>query len=86
MKSKILLVLVLASTTFVFAADYYKVNISRVDQDLYKDHNSGNYIQTRYCYEYVYYQDALLKYEPYSYSNKLIFENDNTCDVEKVFQ
>ena len=77
-----LLLLVLTPT--MLSADFYKVNVTRVDDDLYKDTGSGTYIVTRYCYEYVYYQDAILNYEPYSYNNKLIFKNNKKCDVARL--
>jgi len=66
-------------------AELYKVNVKRIDQDLYKT-TDGFYIKTRYCYEYTYGNDAVLKYEQYSYDNKLIFDSGNSCQVEKVFK
>lgn len=66
-------------------AEYYKVNVKRIEQDLYKT-DSGLYIQTQYCYEYTYGDDAVLKYEQYSYDNKLIFDSGTSCDVKKVFK
>ena len=74
--------LVVAGTA---AAEMYAVNVRRIDKDLYKT-DTGLYIQTKYCYEYAYGDDAILRYEPYSYDNKLIFDNGATCDVEKVFK
>lgn len=69
----------------VALAEYYKVYVKRIEQDLYKT-DTGVYIKTKYCYEYSYGDEAILKYEDYSYDNKLIFESDNTCDVETVFK
>ena len=66
-------------------AEYYKVNVRRVDKDLYKT-SSGLFIQTKYCYEYAYGEDAVLKYEQYSYDNKLIFDSGTSCEVAKVFK
>jgi hypothetical protein len=65
-------------------ADYYTVNVSRLEKDVYKDHNSGLIIITQWCYEYATREDAVLKYEQHSYSNKLIFESGESCDVKKV--
>ena len=73
----------LAFTTAM--AEYYKVNVRRVDKDLYKT-STGLFIQTKYCYEYAYGDDAVLKYEQYSYDNKLIFDSGTSCDIEKVFK
>jgi len=69
----------------VARAELYVVEVRRIDQDLYKT-SEGVYIQTRYCYVYAYGDKAVLKYEPYSYDNKLIFEDDDTCEVVKVFK
>ena len=66
-------------------AELYVIEVRRVEQDLYKTSN-GVYIQTRYCYVYAYGEKAVLRYEPYSYDNILIFDNDDTCDVVKVFK
>ncbi len=66
-------------------AEYYKVNVKRVDQDLYRT-STGLFIQTKYCYEYAYGEDAILKYEQYSYDNKLIFDSGTSCEVARVFK
>lgn len=67
------------------AAEMYAVNVRRIDKDLYKT-SDGVYIQTKYCYEYAYGDDAVLIYEKYSYDNKLVFDNGTVCEVEKVFK
>lgn len=67
------------------SAEMYAVNVKRIDKDLYKT-DDGVYIQTKYCYEYTYGDDAVLRYEPYSYDNKLIFDSGTTCEVVKVFK
>lgn len=64
-------------------AELYKVNVTRESQDLYRT-LEGVYIKTMYCYEYVYYEDAILKYEVLRYSDKLIFNNGNSCDVDRL--
>jgi hypothetical protein len=66
-------------------AEMYVVEVRRIDQDLYKT-SEGVYIQTRYCYRYAYGEEAVLKYEQYSYDNKLIFDDGEVCEVEKVFK
>lgn len=87
MKSRsVLAVIVAAAIPTLAFAEYYKVNVKRVEQDLYKTTTGGLYIQTRYCYEYTYGDDAVLKYEDYSYDNKLIFNSGTSCDVVKVFK
>lgn len=85
MKLRIYIAIVFAITNSAVYADYYKVNVKRVDQDLYKTDN-GLYIQTQYCYEYTIGDNAVLKYQQYSYDNKLIFDSGTSCDVKKVFK
>ena len=81
MKSLILLVL-----PFIVSAEMYKVNVKRVDSNLYKT-DENVYIKTKYCYEYSYGDEAILKYDSYSYDNKLIFVNSGTtCDVEQLLK
>lgn len=75
----------LLAVTGIAFAEMYTVNVKRIDKDLYKT-DEGFYIQTKYCYEYAYGDDAVLKYEPYGYDNKLIFDSGSVCDVEKVFK
>ena len=75
----------LLSVAGVAGAEVFKVNVKRLDKDLYRT-DEGIYIQTRYCYEYAYGDDAILKCEEYSYDNKLIFDNGEVCEVVKVFK
>lgn len=65
-------------------AEMYKVNVKRTDSNLYIDRSNKILIKTKYCYEYTYGEDAILVYEKGSYSNKLVFENGTSCDVESV--
>lgn len=78
---RVLAVLLVAATVY---AEFYEVNVTRVEQNLYRDTTSRAFIVTRYCYEYAYNQDAVLIYEAYSYSNKLVFDSGTSCDVVKV--
>ncbi|ATW42561.1 hypothetical protein Q7469_12175 [Glaesserella parasuis] len=66
-------------------ADFYKVTVTRIDSNLYKT-NEGIFIETQYCYEYANRDEAVLSYEQYSYNNKLIFSNNQSCDVKRVFK
>jgi hypothetical protein len=86
MKINIWMLAALAFTVPMVAyADFYKVNVKRIEQDLYKT-SSNLYIQTQYCYEYALGEDAILKFEQYGYSNKLIFDSGTSCDVKKIFK
>lgn len=66
-------------------AEVYQVYVKRIDKDLYKT-SEGMFIETQYCYHYTYGEDAILKYEPYSYDNKIIFDNDQSCTVKRIFK
>ena len=67
------------------SAEVYKVYVKKIDENLYKT-SDGFYIETQYCYHYSYGEEAILRYEQYSYSNKIIWEDDSTCDVKRVFK
>jgi hypothetical protein len=67
-------------------AEYYKVNVKRIDKDMYKT-GDGLVIITKYCYEYTFGDVAILKYDPYlSFENKITFENGSSCQVEKILK
>ena len=85
---RVLITLCLVSITTPARADNYSVSVSRKDSNVYSftSGSARGVIITKYCYEYGYAEDAVLKYEPYSYDNKLIFTSSGTvCDVESVF-
>ena len=69
-------------------AAFYKLsNVKRVDSNIYS-FTSGTVsgiVQTKYCYEYAYYDDAVLRYDKSSYENKLIFSSGEACDVADVY-
>lgn len=67
--------------------DYYKLdNVKRIDQDLYKT-SDGLYIETQYCYHYTYGEQAILKRDGQSsIGGKIIWANDSTCDVKKIWR
>jgi hypothetical protein len=84
---------VLASASAISTAsatDYYKAQVTRKSQDFYEVVGQGIYIKTRYCYEYVYYSDAILKIDsPYGYNvGEIIFVEDGggKCDIEKLLR
>lgn len=78
---KKVLLLAIGCCSLLAHAEMYKVNVKRIDQDLYKT-QEGVYIQTRYCYEYTYGDDAIYN----TSTQKLIFNSGTTCDVAKVFK
>lgn len=82
-----ILLFIVGVPILLFAADFYKLEgVRRVEQDLYKTRD-GMFIETRYCYHYTYGEDAVLKWEgPYSYNNTIIWDDDSTCRVKRVFR
>lgn len=74
----------------VEASDIYKVEVTRKSQDLYEVVGQNIYIKTRYCYEYVYFEEVILELENMRGYNigELIFINSggNKCDVEKLLK
>ena len=68
------------------ARELYKVTVTRVEKDLYRvdDSNPKVYIETKYCNEYTTREDAVLRYDKYSYDNKLIFDSGTSCEVKAL--
>lgn len=71
------------------AETYSLTEVKRIDQDLYSFRSGSvrGVVVTRYCYEYVYAADAILKWDSYSYDNKIIFLDGlgtPSCEVAKV--
>jgi hypothetical protein len=66
------------------------VQVTRKAQDLYEVMGQGVYVKTRYCYEYVYSSDAILKIDSTAGFNigEIIFvgNGSNKCDVEKLIK
>jgi len=82
----VLLITVTGALGPVHAAEYFKVQVTRVSQDLYKT-AEGFFIKTRYCYEYSFGEDAILKWDGPGYAgSELIFVNGGKCDVDRVLR
>ncbi|WP_034214084.1 hypothetical protein [Arenimonas metalli] len=82
MKVVIAVVLMLLCGT-TFAADY-DVSVTRKGSNLYKVDGKEMYVHTRYCYEYVYSEDSMLRMS--GSSGKIIFlDEGESCDVKAVF-
>jgi hypothetical protein len=64
------------------SATRYSVTVKRVEKDLYREAGSKLIIETRYCYEYSYGEDAILNWEGNYGNNWLLFINSGQkCDV-----
>lgn len=63
------------------AQSRYEVSVTRKVQNFYKVDNQRFWIKTRYCYEYVYYEDSLLS------NYEIIFlDSGSKCDVDKIYR
>jgi hypothetical protein len=63
-------------------AERYSINVRRIESNLYQDTASRTIIETRYCYQYTYGEDAILQWEGKYGNNWLLFIDSKTkCDV-----
>lgn len=68
----------------IAGADNYEVSVTRKGSNLYKIDGKNIYVQTRYCYKYVYSESAFLKMS--GYSGEIIFlDSGGKCDVKTVY-
>lgn len=78
------LLLCLALLPALVQADDYQVSVSREGRNIYKVVGKEIYIHTRYCYEYVSYEDSLLRMA--GTSGKIVFlDSESSCDVKGVY-
>jgi hypothetical protein len=84
MKSKIIILILCLLVSLSAEADNYEVSVTRKGSNIYKVDGENLLVQTRYCYEYVYYEESFLKMN--GYSGEIIFtESASKCDVKAVF-
>lgn len=62
-------------------AEVYRVRVSRIDTNLYRDLGSKAIIETRLCLELAIGDDAVLKWEGKYGTNWIVFSNNAKCDV-----
>ena len=75
------LLLIMAGTA---GAEDYDLSVTRKGSNLYKVDGKDIYIHTRYCYEYVYSEDSLLRMS--GTSGKIVFiDEGESCDVKAVY-
>lgn len=66
-------------------AENYQVTVTRKDSNVYKVTGADIFIITRYCYEYVYSEDSILKID--GGEGKIIFiDKGSSCDVKGVYE
>jgi hypothetical protein len=79
--------IILLITTFLSIsafADNYEVSVTRKGSNLYKVDTKNVFVHTRYCYEYVYYENSILKMN--GYSGEIVFlDTGSKCDVKAVY-
>lgn len=63
------------------SADTYRVRVTRIDSNLYKDTNSKVIIETRLCLELALDDDAVLRWEGRYGNNWIVFSSGEKCDV-----
>tara|TARA_R110000796_G_scaffold126971_2_gene242136 strand:- start:110 stop:373 length:264 start_codon:yes stop_codon:yes gene_type:complete len=80
------LALVLLFSTVSFAGDFYSVNVKRVSQDLYEVIGENIRIVTRYCYEYTYGDEAIVRIDSTAgfTVGEIIFDSGTKCDIAKL--
>ena len=70
-------------TSLTFA-DNYALSVTRTGDNLYKVDGKDIFVRTRYCYEYLHYENSLLRM--YGSSGEIIFtRSGGKCDVEAVY-
>ena len=84
MKLRMFLSFLLATISAGAMADNYEVSVTRTGSNLYKVDGENIFIHTRYCYEYVYYEESFLKMS--GRSGEIIFtDSGGKCDVKAVY-
>jgi hypothetical protein len=61
--------------------DTYRVSVTRIESNLYRDVTSGVIIETRWCLELALMDDAVLRWEGRYGNNWIVFSNSQKCDV-----
>lgn len=81
----IVLVVLLVFVGTALASDYYRLSVTRVSQDLYRVENTSYFFTTQYCYEYVVWEDALLRWD--GPDGWVYWQSDSSpCHVIRVLQ
>ena len=72
----------------VHASSYFDVTIYREESNFYEDSFQNLIIQTSFCYELVYSDNAVLRVDNPSGNliGKLLFSNGNECDVKQIYE
>lgn len=70
------------------ASDVYKATLTRKGQDLYEVQGQNVIVQTRFCYEFVVSDEAILRIDSIAgYTvGKVFFSNGSSCDIAKILK
>ena len=81
---KLLYIFAILLSVGVVLAEDYDVSVTHIDSNLYKIDTMDIYVQTRYCYEYVYYEDSILRMD--GRTGEIVFLNSGySCGVAGVY-
>ena len=84
MKLRMFMSLLLALIPFEAITENYDISVTRKGSNLYKVDGKNIFIHTRYCYEYVYYENSFLRMN--GYSGEIMFiDSGGQCDVKEVY-
>lgn len=76
--------IVIGTADSASAASSYQLTVTRKEKNLYKVTGKDLFIVTKYCYEYVYYADAILRTS--GVASELIFvDQHSSCMVKAVY-
>ena len=77
--------MLLALSAAIAHAEYYKLNLTRIGDNLYKESSTDIVIVTRHCYAHLYREDVLLRYEPYAIDNVIVLNDvGEYCEVKEI--
>ncbi len=69
-------------------AEVYRVTVTLNADGLYQVDGTSLYVQTRYCYEYAYSEDAILKYDSscgYTKGVLYFLDSEESYDIEEIY-
>lgn len=82
---KLIGLLLLMSAAAVAHSEYYKLNLTRVGDNLYRESSTNLVIVTRNCHAYLYREDVILNYEPYAIDNMIVLNQEGDyCEVKEI--
>lgn len=78
----LLLALSLAATA---RAEVYRLNLTRVGDNIYRESSTTLLVVTRNCHASLHMEDVILNYEPHSPYNMIVLNrNGDYCEVKEL--